>query len=789
MITWDDFISLIRSLIVPSLEVKISIEFKFAHPLDPARLILPPSEKPELPKNNPDRPFPTNPSLTSEEVAKQLEQVITTVGRDVADLKEDGAFWVGRLAFLPELVKQAGPSWRYLTINGESFWARLQQEVILATFPNATELSLLSLFVGPVQEFIMEARKVRDLWTGSYLLAAASFHALTPILQRYGPDVIIHPHLHEADLLYKWVRKQWPNTLLPQAPGHIQRLASVPNRALAVVPTAAVEELGSDALSELKGYWQGLSAQVWNRLPSGMKSKFDRHDWDKQIADHFHIYYTAVPITRDALQNDYPNANHAAQEFFEARKLTRSFACWPAGASKRKCTLCIHREIMGPDDRTFWPEMVEQSQGILRPGEQLCAVCLTKRYLRHCDLEVPRDTFDSTSDLAVFGFRQKIKQLKETEYHDYWEAISLVYNLVREPKEPITIDDIPGERFYRENLVPDRFIQDEARSLKGKPEEKHLNLFLSSAADGLKSLEEKIGKAPKYYAILQMDGDDMGKWMSGNKPDPARFPLTLTRHSALSQILTALGRNVMPRLVGEWKGVLVYSGGDDLLAMGTVAGVLDLANRLRRAFRDGLPDEGWVGLTPQAGISAGLVLVHYNDSLEKALEEARGAAEQAKKLPGKDALVVTIRYSSGNYVSGGYKWDIRLQSKDAKIPLTDFLGTLAAWVAQADRGLSPRFIYRLMENLEIFYIPRGRQQLVREPFAAEVKRLLARHLPKDSPIRLVTYPFSPDDLVELLVFLAEPEIPGNLRPPDFNKKENLMGLLKVAQFLAREKAV
>lgn len=60
--------------------------------------------------------------------------------------------------------------------------------------------------LGPVQEFIAQARSTRDLWSGSYLLSWLIAHAIKAITDRIGPDAVIFPFLRAQplfDLLHR----------------------------------------------------------------------------------------------------------------------------------------------------------------------------------------------------------------------------------------------------------------------------------------------------------------------------------------------------------------------------------------------------------------------------------------------------------------------------------------------------------------------------------------------------------------------------------------------------------
>jgi hypothetical protein len=63
------------------------------------------------------------------------------------------------------------------------------------------------LQIGPVQEFIAQARTTRDLWSGSYLLSWMIAKVAYELAERYGPDTVIYPSLW-GQPLYDWLNRE-----------------------------------------------------------------------------------------------------------------------------------------------------------------------------------------------------------------------------------------------------------------------------------------------------------------------------------------------------------------------------------------------------------------------------------------------------------------------------------------------------------------------------------------------------------------------------------------------------
>lgn len=152
----------------------------------------------------------------------------------------------------------------------------------------------------------------------------------------------------------------------------------------------------------------------------------------------------------------------------------------------------------------------------------------------------------------------------------------------------------------------------------------------------------------RYYAIISMDGDDMGQWLSGLK---GKFPIepgTIEYNCLISSRLGAFAGQAVPEIITQAGGELVYAGGDDVLAFLPVDNVLRTINELRASFCH--PDHG---LHPEATASMGVAVVHKRHPLSSALEYARNGENRAKNYihpitgRSKDAVCLTILTRGG----------------------------------------------------------------------------------------------------------------------------------------------
>lgn len=89
------------------------------------------------------------------------------------------------------------------------------------------------------------------------------------------------------------------------------------------------------------------------------------------------------------------------------------------------------------------------------------------------------------------------------------------------------------------------------------------------------SLKPSKDKKGVYLAVIAMDGDQMGKTLSGFK--------NIDDHRAFSERLGAFANSVKEDIPED--GLLIYAGGDDVLAVVKADVAIDVANKLQTNLR------------------------------------------------------------------------------------------------------------------------------------------------------------------------------------------------------------
>ena len=661
-------------------------------------------------------------------------------------------------------------------IPDHSIWDHL--DVTSAIFSSLEEgLCLLSVKIPAVQEFIAHSRKLADLWASSHIFSTIIFGGIKVIANKYGPDVIIYPQLRGnpmVDLeefnvengnfiLYDEGKKL---NILRENPKERLYIANFPNTFLCFVPSSEAKEIAKEVKESIESKWKEIAGETKRLLEDGAKISIDEKLWNKQIDNAIEITSAWLKFFNfdefNNLKNEIPNDLKKRQEnwldFIEEadRKsnfghfysltyeilstvLTQKSRLWNAWEEKsitgKKCLMCGRRNALverfrdEKNDKEFYRywlnnkwenkpiEELGKFRHLLKEGERLCAVCLTKRLYGWRTKSVFEKIFcvkppeqESVVHVAARDFVERIKGTK-------------IYEEIKEKD----IDLIYKEEWNSKDKVKLKYISE----LGGKEGEIYRKLV---------ELWEIYGESNKYYAILMMDGDRIGKMLSGETlPNFGEFMhpafrskiqewkengeekgknliktkriLTPSHHIAISRAMKDFSLYKVPEIVKKYNGFLVYAGGDDVLALFPADKVLDAAYEIQKFFKEDFYEieindkrKKVMGLGNKASMSAGIVFAHYKWPLYDAIEKVREAEKDAKGKYGRNAFCMTFIKRSGEILTAGGKWNF----------VTD-LADIA--MAIASRKISHHFIYDFMNVSEI---------LESDMLKTEVRRLLKR---------------------------------------------------------------
>ena len=525
--------------------------------------------------------------------------------------------------------------------------------------------------IGPVQGFIAEARKLRDLWVGSMILSYLSWAGIRVICDEFGPDHIIYPSLSEQPLFDSYLKATGLTEVSHILDNASFKVASFPNKFVAILPKESIEIIQQKIKTAINNDWDRISKSVYEsvKIQAGANPDYFQQIWQRQNKNLWEFYWEASPwlntfqdnLAEELAKKDiekaeelaklfekssgypanqgilYQPSHELAQSILAASKNSRHFH-ESYKESGDKCTQCGNRQQLSvAEDRAatkgFWDNITKQSGDEIKEHERLCSICLTKRFVYKNPNLLPsqlKDVFKSSkfSSSTEMAFTPVKRKLKNKGKIDIWDDFIAECGGDDEKAYDMLHDN-------DEKNNPDSKVKRFLKRLKDEAQIKITNIF------------------GKYYAVLIMDGDKMGDlvngksknlakwrdilhsslpdkmgnspakdktagWLKNNRLDEQRH-ITPSVHKAISEALGDFSLNTVPYVIKKYNGHLIYAGGDDVLSVMPVNTVLQAAQELRELYRtpflikraDGSIEKCTDSYTPQKDER---LLIHLGDA-------------------------------------------------------------------------------------------------------------------------------------------------------------------------------
>lgn len=596
---------------------KTDADCAFHHPLSGSKLI------------------PTSFPITPEAAETMITRGLQGVG--LSGEMPDRQRWWRLWREWPELCARQHGHFAYLVadtrVPNHTIW---QHNGLVSALSNCDSGCAFLLFqIGPVQDFIRQARSTRDLWAGSYLLSYLIAQAMFAVAQAVGPESIVYPQLRGVPLVDWFARLEgyWPDS--KRAAREDELLTpNLPNRFLALVPIgwrdAEGRTIAEVASGAVRAAWRGIGQAVHGGIGKQLAGRFPGWDgfWREQTArfpvvDYVIHDWLETPEVLKQAEAGVPPVhggwkNHPLREAME----------WAQNkiAPEHRDPRCYHHKS--------WQENGFRKNQLLNAAGQPLGEG-EPPHLRNQGF---------VWALHYAAAEWKFAAVKNARATAVWGTVAGAEKDHLDGRNEVLGGELPGDRaafwtFMREARWP---AGAPANLFKGKQEYGALTvikrlfpyLWLPSAldcqapafrsvqetsrpmdliADAIESDEER-SDLPQYYAVLAMDGDDMGKWVSGTRTpfwkdilsghaedaatplgyfkahwgegwESIRSPLTPAFHAAMSEALGNFSLHCARPVVEAFHGELIYAGGDDVLAMLPADQALDCAVALQLVFR------------------------------------------------------------------------------------------------------------------------------------------------------------------------------------------------------------
>ena len=503
--------------------------------------------------------------------------------------------------------------------------------------------SLLAISVGPVQELIAAARRTRDLWFGSYLLSEIS-RAVSKSVEADGGKLVF-PASSKA--------------------------GNVANVIMAELTEGDPSNVAANAKQAAQQRWLEFASETQRNASGVIRQEI----WNDQVNDVVEFY--AAWVTRS---DDYRSDRGMLMRLLAGRKNCRNFLPAKGRAGVPKSSLDGQREsVLKDPERERWPERFRARLRV-REGEQLDVVGLVKR------LADGNRPYPSVSRIAADPWVRGNR-----DHPAFGELIN-------------ACNKVPKNILHRldENEFPQfqDFPHEGTAVYVSRHHEWEQEIDVVDRLE-IKVIQQALSHLPEpspYLAVLVADGDKMGAAITAlSSPD---------EHRAFSTDLAGFADEAK-NIVNTHNGVLVYAGGDDVLAFLPVDKCLPCARQLHDVFGRRLEKYG------RPTLSVGIAIGHFMDNLEDLLDYGR-AAEKAAKLPDRDGLAVQLHKRGGTAIGVRGRW---IENPDQR---------LERFAKLLDAGIIPNKLPYELRSMAKLYEPPSWAQNADAAIQQDLYRLIAK---------------------------------------------------------------
>jgi CRISPR-associated protein Cmr2 len=347
--------------------------------------------------------------------------------------------------------------------------------------------------------------------------------------------------------------------------------------------------------------------------------------WAEQVATFLEFAASWLPV------GDYAETRRRIEQAIAGRKMLRDFGAWTHGrGSVPKSSLDGARETVLSPPSTRDPKLAAKYR--IADGEQLDAIGLVKRAGGEPDQFVP------VVNVALASWVNLANSVAPSELEGLRAACG------RDGISRVDRKDLPCAEpfpFDASVLLPSRWRSVfEEQGIEGDADawgRKHVQPIL-----------DKLSAPHPYVACLVADGDHMGRAIDRMG--------SAEEHRTFSRALADFAGRARTVIEHKHRGVLVYAGGDDVLAFLPLPEALSCADELRKGFAEAMASAcPSVPAAEHPTLSIGLGIGHVMESMGDLLALGRQAEREAKRE--RNALALLVDKRSGGTRSWRARWN------------------------------------------------------------------------------------------------------------------------------------
>jgi hypothetical protein len=482
----------------------------------------------------------------------------------------------------------------------------LWQEAVLASarVSCGENSQIVSMSLGPVNHFTRYATEYGEYRDASLLFSYLIWVCIRVLCVEFGPEHILYPAVAGTPFFRAWLNGKYTQTGLSEVPPEELAVPLASNSIVAVLPRDSVEAAMKKIRVAIGLEWNGIQGAVWESVRTTASGKASRKEWEIQAHGYLIFNYGVSPWP-DRFDE---KGDGELEKLFSGIKdcgwdISVPDFLYLKSHQESMDRLSAAKKATPLRKQPGGPDRLCACCGALPCLEglpgRLCMPCMTRRLVRECTGKFP----------PLLG-------------------LALTSGLA----EPVSCADPGG-----------------------------------------------------FFAVLSMDGDRMGSLVKGESDQFARYidlinpaftncfhfteilnakrRVTPMVHYSLSEALCSFAVKSVPRTVRRYGGILLYAGGDDVVALFPVSTVLIAAQEIRDLYRTAWVLEKTDGSLvacpqghsfkrgenllihpgPAVTMSAAIAVTRNGMPAGKILSLARKILDdEAKDAAGRDALAVAV---------------------------------------------------------------------------------------------------------------------------------------------------
>ncbi len=477
--------------------------------------------------------------------------------------------------------------------------------------------------IGSVQEFIINSKKLSDLYNSSKILSTLISKGIKFLLDKKG-ELLLPKMLEENTRTQLSINQNnSPNYFIAKYESEKSLAEDIEKH----IRSFYVDRLMED--KSVKGIYE-FAEQIYHQLNSSLNIYWVEQELDenfdlnnsnqyKSVCENLYKHLEAVKNIKKfnniseegkkcsicgirnaiALNKDKNNKKFAIQGEYKYKYHNEEFndksLCRLAKKLKDK-TIKFSKDDIKKIKQEAKVNCLDFKE--LKENEMLCGVCLLKRISKFSK----QKNIKSLAGVCISNYMKN--NLKEdNNFYSYYNFVKTIINDRSE-------FDI-SESLYKENW--DDFLK-----YFNEDEKKRSRMKLEEMFNKLKDK-----KLPKYYCLYRMDIDNLGKWMSSkySKGEEELY----SYQKSLSESISSFFKEISQYFNEDSKGNLIYAGGDDLLALIPLSTIYNFQKQVDKCFKEKINNH-YEDIT----YSQGIFITHYKAPLGEVIRISKEEIENTK---------------------------------------------------------------------------------------------------------------------------------------------------------------